>query len=151
MGIYSEYLDRQFSFEQLGAERKRQLKRISDIRSRDVLVFAANLMNSKQPIAINYSDLLPFNDQLSNLDGTGAIDVILETPGGSGETVEDMVKLLRAKVQDGRCRRSGDSKERRYDHGDGCRRSLDGTGFITGPNRRSDVLAGQDFFGPCAA
>jgi hypothetical protein len=42
MGIYSEYLDRQFSMEQLAAERKRQLERIGEIRDRDVLVFAAN-------------------------------------------------------------------------------------------------------------
>jgi len=81
MGIYSEYLDRRFNANELAAERKRQLKRISEIRGRDVLAFAANLTNSRQPIAINYSDLLPFQDQLSNLSGS-KIDVILETPGG---------------------------------------------------------------------
>lgn len=97
MGIYAEYLDKKFNFEQLAAERKAQLKRISQLRGDgDVLVFAADLKNTRQPIGINYSDLLPFNDQLSNLSGT-AIDIILETPGGSGETVEDMVKLLRTK------------------------------------------------------
>ena len=98
MGIYSEYLDRQFTMEQLAAERKRQLKRIGEIRGRDVLAFAANLQNNRQPIAINYTDLLPFQDQISNLSGK-AIDIILETPGGSGETVEDIVKLLRAKYE----------------------------------------------------
>jgi ClpP class serine protease len=96
MGIYSEYLDLQLSFEQLAAERKRQLKRIGEIRGRDVLAFAANLQNNRQPIAINYSDLLPFQDQIANLSSK-RIDIILETPGGSGETVEDIVKLLRAK------------------------------------------------------
>ncbi len=98
MGIYSEYLDRQFTFEQLTAERKRQLKRIGEIRGRDVLAFASNLQNNRQQIAINYSDLLPFQDQISNLSGKG-IDIILETPGGSGETVEDIVKLLRSKYE----------------------------------------------------
>jgi hypothetical protein len=98
MGIFSEYLDRQLNFDQLARERKVQLKRISELRGRDVLAFAANLMNSRAPIAINYGDLLPFNDQLANLSGS-AIDIILETPGGSGETVEDMVKLLRGKYE----------------------------------------------------
>jgi len=99
MGIYAEYLDRKFNITQLVQERKNQLSRISQLRGgRDVLVFAANLANGRQPIAINYTDLLPFNDQLSNLSGN-AIDIILETPGGSGETVEDMVKLLRAKYE----------------------------------------------------
>lgn len=98
MGIYSEYLDRQLTFDQLSAERKRQLKRIGEIRGRDVLTFGANLQNSRQPITINYTDLLPIQDQISNLNGT-AIDIILETPGGSGETVEDIIKLLRSKYE----------------------------------------------------
>jgi ClpP class serine protease len=42
---------------------------------------------------------LPINDQLSNLKGT-KLDLILETPGGSGETVEDIVRLLRSKYSD---------------------------------------------------
>ena len=44
MGIYTEYLDRQMSFQDLAAERKAQLKRISALRGgRDILVFAADL------------------------------------------------------------------------------------------------------------
>ena len=41
---------------------------------------------------------MPFQDQISNLSGT-RIDIILETPGGSGEIVEDIVKLLRSKYE----------------------------------------------------
>jgi predicted RNA-binding Zn-ribbon protein involved in translation (DUF1610 family) len=41
---------------------------------------------------------LPFSDQLSNLTGD-AIDIILETPGGFAEVVEDMVKLVRGKFE----------------------------------------------------
>jgi ClpP class serine protease len=97
MGIFAEYLDKKLTIDQIAEERKTQLKRISELRGgRNVLVFAANLMNNRQPIGINYSDLLPFSDQIANLNGN-AIDVILETPGGSGETVEDIVKLLRSK------------------------------------------------------
>ncbi len=99
MGIYSEYLDRNLSFPDLNAEAKRQLKRISDLRQgRDVLVFAADLnkTDAGQLISINYADLLPINDQLSNLNGA-AIDLILETPGGSGEVAEDIVRILRSK------------------------------------------------------
>ena len=33
MGVYSEYLEKRFSFEQLCDERKKQLKRISEIWS----------------------------------------------------------------------------------------------------------------------
>lgn len=45
MGIYTEYLEKFASgnFDQLSAERKRQLKRIGELRGRDVLVFAADI------------------------------------------------------------------------------------------------------------
>ncbi len=99
MGVYSEYLDRPLSFPQLLDERKIQLKRISEFRGRDILVYASDLTNSKASISIDYSDLLPIKDQLANLQGK-SLDLILETPGGSGEVAEDIVKLLRHKYDE---------------------------------------------------
>ena len=101
MGIYTEYLDRFRSgnFDELAAERKKQLRRISELRKRDVLVFAADINKSIPQISIDYSDLLPFTDQLSNLKGD-RLDLILETPGGSGEVAEDLVKAMRARYHD---------------------------------------------------
>lgn len=100
MGIYSEYLDRQMSFQDLAAERKAQLQRISTLREgRDILVCAADLSKSQAPISICYNDLLPINDQLANLNGS-ALDLILETPGGSGEAAEDIVRSLRNRYND---------------------------------------------------
>jgi hypothetical protein len=57
MGIYSEYLERFSSgnFDELAAERKRQLKRMSKLRSRDVLTFAADINKSIPQISIDYS------------------------------------------------------------------------------------------------
>jgi len=98
MPIYSEYLNRGMPFEEIQNERKAQLTRISRLRQRDVLVIAADLDKGavKAPVAILPSDLLSIRDQLDGLSGA-AIDVILETPGGSGEAAEDIVKLIRAK------------------------------------------------------
>lgn len=96
MGIYSEYLDRHLSFPDLTAERKSMLRRISELRGgRDVLVLAADLSKPNAPTSITYGDLLPVRDQLSSLQGS-ALDLILETPGGVAEVVEDIVRLLRA-------------------------------------------------------
>ena len=100
MGAYSEYLDKQLSFEQLTKERKVQLAEISRLRGgRDIIVFAADLNKGNAPISITYGDILPFQDQLSNLSGS-AIDMILETPGGSGEVAEDIVRLLRSRYEE---------------------------------------------------
>lgn len=93
MGVYSEYLDKQMSFEELSKERKKQLKRISELRGRGVLVYASNI-NSNIPNGIDISDIVPFSDQLSNIKSED-IDVIIETPGGVAEVVEDFVKLIR--------------------------------------------------------
>ena len=94
MGIYSEYLDKAMPFEDLTKERKKQLARIAHVRGRDILVYAsASNKAQSAPVALDNSDLLPINDQLSNLKGQ-AIDVLLETGGGSGETAEDIVRIL---------------------------------------------------------
>jgi len=101
MGIYSEYLDRFGAADgnKLFEERKNQLKRISKIRESDILVFAADLNKQNAAISIDYSDLLPFSDQLSNLKGK-KLDLILETPGGAGEVAEDLVKVMRNRYQE---------------------------------------------------
>lgn len=99
MGIYGDYLGNPIAsdFDKLTAERKQQLRRISQLRGgRDVFVFAADLNKETPLTAIGYSDILPITDLVSNLKGA-AIDVILETPGGSGEVAEDIVRLLRGK------------------------------------------------------
>lgn len=97
MGIYSEYLDKNMNFPEIIAERKSQLKRIAGIRNRDILVYASD-STKNAPTQIDYSDLLPFSDQLSNLTGD-SIDIILETPGGFAEVVEDMVKQVRSRYE----------------------------------------------------
>jgi hypothetical protein len=64
------------------------------------LVYAANVsVRQRAPISIEYADLLPINDQLGNLSGA-ALDLVIETGGGSGEVAEDIVKLLRGKYSD---------------------------------------------------
>ena len=85
-------------FAQISNERKEQLRQISRLRgNRDIIVYASDSTKTA-PNLIDYSDLLPFSDQLSNLNGE-AIDIILETPGGFAEVVEDMVKLLRSRYE----------------------------------------------------
>ena len=103
MGYYTEYLDRGLDAQQMADERKGQLKRIAELRGgRDVLVYAADMDKPNTPaawLAIAYSDLVPFQDQLSNLKGS-KLDLILETGGGSGEVAEDMVRSLHDKYEE---------------------------------------------------
>ena len=104
MGFYSDYLNRGFSDAQLANERKKQLQRISRLRgNREIMVYAADL-NKVNPqtsplTTISYVDILSFSDQLANLTRP-KLDLILETPGGSAEVAEDLVRQLRQKYDD---------------------------------------------------
>ena len=93
MGIYSEYLDKSFDWHTLQEERKKQLLRISQLRGRAILTFAS-AMTKQADISIDYNDRVPIIDQISNLEGD-KIDIILETPGGYAEVVEDIIKYIR--------------------------------------------------------
>lgn len=93
MGYYAEYLDMKLDFDQLSKLRKAQLEKIGELRSRNVLVYAADLNKAQAPISIGYEDLTPLNDQISNLSG-GDLDLIIETPGGAGEIAESIVRSL---------------------------------------------------------
>ena len=99
-GIYTEYLNCNFqSLNDLTVERKKQLTQISKLRNnRDILVFAADLKKSNAPISISYPDILPITDQLS-IQKSDSIDIILETPGGSGEIAEQIIRLIRDKYK----------------------------------------------------
>ena len=94
MGVYSEYLDSLKGFQEITAERKKQLARIASLRKRSSILTIASDLQKRGPISIDYSDILPIADQIDNLSGN-EVDVIVETPGGSAEIVEDIVKLLR--------------------------------------------------------
>ncbi len=95
MGIYAEYLDKKFSGAALTRERKNQLLRIAKLRHRHVLVISADVQN--RFAGLSNEDLLAIRDQLSNIGSGDAIDLILETPGGSGEAAEDIVRLIRGR------------------------------------------------------
>lgn len=94
MGVYSEYLDTLKGFQEIQAERKKQLARIASIRKRSAILTFASDLQKRGPISIDYSDILPIADQIDNLSGDD-VDLILETPGGSAEVAEDIVKFLR--------------------------------------------------------
>ncbi|MEI6705479.1 MAG: Clp protease ClpP, partial [Deltaproteobacteria bacterium] len=99
MGIFSEYIDQNLDWPTLVNKRKEQLSEISRLRGgRAILTFAAAL--SKQaPTMIEYDDRIHFIDQISNLSGD-KIDIILETPGGYAEVVEDLVHHVRSKFSE---------------------------------------------------
>ena len=77
--------------------RKKQLQLIKRERGNEMLVYASD-WTRKQNTQILPQDLLPFKDQVNQIKGK-SIDLILETPGGLAETVDDMVNFLRKRFE----------------------------------------------------
>jgi Zn ribbon nucleic-acid-binding protein len=99
MGVYTGYLNSQWDFGQIAEERKKILTEISKLRGgRDILVIASDISKSDVRVQIDYTDILAVQDQLSAMTQR-EIDVILETPGGLAEVVEDIVRMIRAKYE----------------------------------------------------
>lgn len=100
MGILTEYIDRKLDWPGLQAERKKQLTRISELREgRAIFTFASNLSKVGCPISIDFDDRIHIFDQIDNLEGD-KIDIILETPGGFAEVVEDIVEYIRGRFSE---------------------------------------------------
>jgi hypothetical protein len=98
MGVYSDYLSKNMDFNTLNSERKQWLKKIAELRgNRCILTYASDINKGGVNTSIEYADIIPFIDQLSNCNTSNSIDIILETPGGQAEIVEEMVKAVRAK------------------------------------------------------
>jgi len=95
MAIYSDYLEKGFDWKSLNEERKKQLTTISRLRGGRSVFAYASAIGKQAPNAIDFDDLLPVQDQIRNLSGK-QLDVIIETPGGFAEVVEDIVKHIRS-------------------------------------------------------
>ncbi len=132
MGFYNDYLDKNMDAKSIAVERKNQLEKIQKIRGRDIIVFASDLTKNNAPISIEYSDLLPLEDQISNLKKK-KIDLILETPGGSGEVSEDIVDLLRNRFSEVNIIIPGSAKSAGTIIAMACNEILMGPGSSLGP------------------
>ena len=82
----------------LVSEIRRAIEDISIVRNRPVICYLANTINAniKAPISVNNNDELPFSEMISSIpEDVKEIDVILVTPGGSGQQIAKFVDRLR--------------------------------------------------------
>lgn len=63
------------------------------------MTFASDLSKGGAPISIDFDDRIHIFDQIDNLEGD-KIDIILETPGGFAEVVEDIVEYIRGRFSE---------------------------------------------------
>ena len=102
MGYLSEYLQKinahQWGIIQLKDELKKLIKEYNKIKGTQLLVYTAAIGKNIPGVAIEQNDFYFINDILKDYKGN-KLDIYLETPGGSGEATEEIVRWLRKKYQ----------------------------------------------------
>jgi len=96
MSLMSEYINKGFTASDYEQELLRLIREYNKIRNSYLFVYST-CMNKQIPAAqLEQSDFYIIRDMLSNCN-CKRLDVYIETPGGRGETAEEIVRYLRSK------------------------------------------------------
>jgi hypothetical protein len=82
-------------------EVRRAIADIEAIRKRPLVCYLANVVRPPAgPYSIETSDDLPFNEMIGRVDASAdSVDILLVTPGGSGQQIYQFVNALRARFK----------------------------------------------------
>ena len=94
MSLIKEYIDKRLSGPDLESELQTLIARYNKYRGSYLFVYAAAIGKPIPSVSLEQSDFYMFRDMLANKDNIEHVDVYLETPGGSGETAEEIGKFL---------------------------------------------------------
>ncbi|EHQ88311.1 SDH family Clp fold serine proteinase [Desulfosporosinus youngiae] len=95
MSLLNEYINRRLSSIDLEQELIRLIKEYNKIRGTYLFIYVAANGKPIPGVELIQSDYYVITDLLSNKDGITNVDFYIETPGGSGETAEEIVRFLR--------------------------------------------------------
>ena len=81
----------------VGAELRRAIKDIEDIRKHPLVVYVGNVIKASDGNEIAYSDDLPFSEMIDSVPTTDSLDILIVTPGGLAQQVSQFVNRFRPK------------------------------------------------------
>ena len=87
----------------LSAEIRKAISEIQSIRGNPLICYMANIVNSniKASTSIDNNDDLPFSEMISSIPpAIKEVDILLVTPGGSGQQVAKFVDRLRPNTRE---------------------------------------------------
>jgi len=94
MSLLNEYISKRMGGKELEAELQRLISQYNKLRGTYLFVYAAAIGKPIPSVAIEQADFYVIHDILSNKKSQNKVDIYLETPGGSGETAEEIVEFL---------------------------------------------------------
>jgi len=97
MSLINEYIDifKKSGSSALEAELLRLITEYNKLRSTYLFVYTAAIGKPIPNIALDQTDYYMIRDFLSNKNNIKNVEIYIETPGGSGETAEEIVRFLR--------------------------------------------------------
>ncbi|MCK4431673.1 MAG: ATP-dependent Clp protease proteolytic subunit [Candidatus Aminicenantes bacterium] len=94
MALMNEYINRKLSGSDLQSELLELISKYNKLRSTYLLVYAAAIGKPIPDVQLAQADFYVIHDFLVDKRGLQKIDVYIETPGGSGEAAEEIVRCL---------------------------------------------------------
>lgn len=98
MGLIHEYIERRLGAKELEVELLSLISKYNKLRGSFLLVYSASLCKPNPKLAISMEDYYIIYDLLKNAKSK-KLDVYIETPGGSGEAAEEIVRFFRSKFE----------------------------------------------------
>jgi phage FluMu protein Com len=95
MSLLKEYIKKKMSGAELEAELFRLIAAYNKLRGTYLLVYSTAIGKQIPNVPLEQADFYVLHDLLSHKKDVKKVDLYLETPGGSGETAEEIVEFLR--------------------------------------------------------
>lgn len=95
MSIMAEYLSQSMSVPDMQKELTRLIHEYNKLTESYLFVYSAAIGKPIPDLGINQSDYYVIADLLKSKSGLSRLDFYIETPGGSGQTAEEIVRFLR--------------------------------------------------------
>lgn len=109
MGLMSEYINRKLSAADLESELLQLISRYNKLRNTFAIVYVSAINKLIPDVPLNQDDYYVIHDLLTGVDSP-KIDFYVETPGGSAEAAEEIVRWLRSKFDEVAFVVSGEAK-----------------------------------------
>jgi len=94
MSLMNEYINRKLSGSDLESELLKLISRYNKLRDTYLFVYSAAIGKPIPAVQLEQADFYVIRDLLARKKDIQKVDIYIETPGGSGETAEEIVRFL---------------------------------------------------------
>ncbi len=94
MGYMSEYVNKRLSANDLEKELMQLISAYNKLQDTYLIVYVTSTQKQIPEAQLVHDDYYMIADMLTNKKGSPNLDVYIETPGGSGETAEEIVRFI---------------------------------------------------------